>query len=201
MLKLYDHPLSGNSYKSRLTLSHLGVEYERICVDVFKGEQHSAEFTTLNPNNKIPVLVDGGFVIWESNAIPLYLAKKYAPNPIFPEDIKCFGLVAQWLLFGKTTIDPNLAMARALTRFVSPEERDDKELDRLRTQGRLALNVLDGYLRNNDFLARSYSIADICCYPYVNLAEEGGVSLSGYPSVLAWCKRIQEQPGYVSMED
>lgn len=201
MLKLYDHPLSGNCYKVRLALNQLGVEYEREYLDIFKGEQHSGEYGAINPNKKIPVLVDGDFHMWESNAILLYLGKKYSPNPLYPEDLSTFGAVAQWLFFGKTSIDPNLAVARYFMRFVSPENRDERELNKLMTQGNAALRVLDSHLERRDFLAGTYSIADIACYPYVNTAPEGGIDLSPYPSVILWCNRIQSQPGYISMED
>ncbi len=201
MIKLYDHPLSGNSYKSRLVLNQLGIEYERINVDVFNGEQNSPLFAALNPNKKIPVLVDEDFVMWESNALLFYIGKKYSPNPLYPEDPRAHGLVAQWLLFGKTTIDPNLARARYLTRFFPEEMRDQQELAKYRAHGILALKILDDHLLENEFLAGNYSIADIGCYPYVHLASEGEIDLSAYPSVMSWCQRIESQPGYVSMDE
>src|SRR3970040_1747343 len=132
MIKLYDHAVSGNCYKVRLALSQLGVEYERINVDIFKGEQNERWFAALNPNKKVPVLIDGDFTMWESNGILLYIGKKFGPH---------------------------------------------------------------------NFLAGSYSIADIGCYAYVHTAEEGEVSLSPFPAVLSWCDRIRSQPRYISMED
>jgi glutathione S-transferase len=199
MIKLYDHPISGNCYKVRLALSQLGVNYEKINVDIFKGEQSKSEFVSLNPNKKIPVLVDGDFVLWESNAILLYLGRKFAPNPLYSEDPKVFGLISQWLFFGKTTVDPSLARARFMTRFVPKENQNEKELIALREAGRATLKILDDHLKKNDFLAGPYSIADIGCYPYVHIAEEGEISLSPFPAVRDWCDRIRSQPGYVSM--
>lgn len=199
MLKLYDHNISGNCYKVRLLLNHLGVDYEKVNVDVLKGEQHRTEFAALNPNKKIPVLIDGDFVIWESNAILLYIGKKYSPTPIFPVDPERFGQVAQWLFYGKTTIDPNLARARFMTRFVPEINRDEKELSSLREGSGSALNILEDHLAKNNFLAGTYSIADIGCYPYVSMAEEGGVSLKPFPYVRKWCDRISLQPGYIPM--
>ena len=201
MLKLYDNPLSGNSYKSRLLLNHLGVEYERINVDIFKGEQNDPKFAALNPNKKIPVLVDEDFVIWESNALLFYIGKKYSPNPYYPEDPRTHGLAAQWLLYGKTTIDPNLAMARYLTRFVSRETREEHELAKYRAHGMMTLKILDDHLKDNKFLAGNYTIADMGCYPYVHLAPEGEIDLLAYPSVVSWIERIESQPGYVSMDE
>ena len=201
MIKLYDHPLSGNSYKSRLALSNLGIEYERINVDVFKGEQNDPKFAALNPNKKIPVLVDEDFVMWESNALLFYIGKKYSPNDIYPEDPRAHGLVAQWLLFGKTSIDPNLAMARYLTRFGSGEAHEEQQLAKCRAHGMQALKILDDHLCDNEFLAGDYTIADIGCYPYVHLGPEGEVDIEAYSFVMSWIERIQSQPGYISMEE
>ena len=201
MIKLYDHPLSGNCYKARLTLAQLGVEYERVYVDIFKGEHKSEGHRGMNPNMKIPVLCDGDFTMWESNAIVLYLGKKFSPNAIFPEDPEAFGRAAQWLLFGKTTLDPNLALARFFMRFVSDEDRDENQLKRLHEEGGKALKVLDEHLSRHEFLAGDYSIADIGCYPYVLLSPEGGFDLLPYGSVLSWMDRVRSTPGYIGMED
>lgn len=200
MIKLYNHPLSGNSYKARLALSSLGVEYERVNVDVFKGEQHAEGFRLLTPAEKIPVLTDGDFVIWESNAILLYLGKRFAPNEIYSEEPETFGRIAQWLLFGKTTIDPALAPARYMMRFIPEEEWDRKRLEQLRESGGEALKILDRHLGEHDFLAGGYSVADIGCYPYVALAHEGGVDVAPYERVSEWCDRVRSQKGFIPME-
>jgi glutathione S-transferase len=199
MLKLYDNPISGNCYKVRLLLNHLGIEYERITIDIFKDENKTLEFGKLNPNQKLPVIEDNNFLMWESNAILLYLGKKFSPNKYFSEQLDRFGLISQWLFFGKTTIDPALARARFITRFVTQEKPDDRELGSLRIAGESALQILEDQLKKNDFLAGSYSIADIGCYPYVNMSEEGGVSLSPFLAVRSWCEQIRSQPGYISM--
>ncbi|HEX9666519.1 MAG TPA: glutathione S-transferase family protein [Thermodesulfobacteriota bacterium] len=199
MISLYDHPLSGNCYKVRLLLSHLGVHYERITIDFFKGENKTEDFKKLNPNQKIPVIRDGDLILWESSAILLYLGKKFSPNIYYSEELDRFGLISQWLFFGKTSIDPSLARARFMTRFVPEEKRDEGELRSLRNAGESALQILEDQLKKNDFLAGSYSLADIGCFPYVNMAEEGGVSLTPFPSVISWCERIGSQPGYISI--
>ena len=95
----------------------------------------------------------------------LYLGRKYSPNRLYPEDLRGFGAMAQWLFFGKTSVDPNLAVARYFTKFLGPADRDEKRLNELRTQGNGVLKVMDDHLERNDFLAGSYSIADIACYP------------------------------------
>lgn len=197
-MKLYDHPLSGNCYKARLLLSHLNVEYEKATVDIFKGEHKSAGFAKLNPNQKIPVLIDGDHAIWESNAILLYLAKKYYPNDYFSDDPLDFGLISQWLIFGKTSIDPYLAVSRYFLKFLGEGNYDKQHLKTLHGQGGQSLKIMSDHLSSNDFLAGNYSIADIACYPYVMLSGEGGFDLSRYPTVKNWCKRIESQPGFIS---
>lgn len=169
MLRLYNHPLSGNCYKVRLLLSHLGVDYQRINVDIFEGEHKCLEFKKLNPNRKIPVIEDDDFVMWESNAILLYIGRKYSPNKYLSENISSFGLISQWLFFGKTTIDPNLAMARFLTRFAPDAMRDSSDIKKFQDAGHQALKTLNECLGNHDFLVYDYSIAAIACFVTISL--------------------------------
>ncbi len=198
-MKLYTHPLSGNAYKAELLLSHLGVEFEKVNVDIFKGEHQTGEFTKLNPNRKIPVLVDGDFVIWESNALLFYIARKFAPSPYLPEDPEAFGKMAQWVIFGKTTLDPPLALVRFWTKYLPSEKVDAKAVAQKRVEGRVALEILNEGLKNREFLADTYTIADIACYPYVSLAHEGEIDISQYPEVSNWVKTVESQPGFTQM--
>ena len=200
-MKLYDHPLSGNCYKARLLLSHLGVDYEKVRVELFEGEHKSESFTNLNPNQKIPVLVDGEFAIWESNAVALYIAKKYSPNSYYSDDPEEFGAIIQWSIFGKTSIDPFLAVSRYYLKFLGEGNCDKDSLKSLQEQGKHSLSIMDRHLSANDFLADKYSVADMCCYPYILLADEGGVDISKFPNVDNWCKRIENQPGYIGIDD
>ena len=197
MITLYDHPLSGNAYKARLLLHQLSVEYRSVTVDIFSGEHKEEEFARLNPNRKIPVLADGDFVMWESNAILFYLAKKFSPNPYLPDGPEDFGLVSQWVFFGKTTIDPNLALARYFVKFLPPDQVPPGAVEKLRAQGNEALGVLDAHLSRTEFLCRDYSIADIACYPYVMLCGEGGFSLDSYPSVTRWCAAVESTENFL----
>lgn len=199
MIKLYDHPLSGNCYKVRLLLSNLGIPFERVHVDIFTGEQHSESFRAINPCGKIPVLIDGDFIIRESNAILLYLANKYYPNRLYSREPEKFGRIAEWLFFGKTTLDPSLAVARFTLRFLPEEKRDYRQLDNLKQSAVAALEILDTHLSKYNFLASSYSIADIGCYPYVKTAPEGGIDISAFDSVIRWCERIESESGYIPM--
>ena len=198
MIKLYEHPLSGNAYKAKLLLHQLSVEYEGVTVDIFAGEHKKEEFSALNPNCKIPVLSDGDFVMWESNAILFYLAKKFSPNPYLSDDPETYGLIAQWAFFGKTTIDPNLALARYFAKFLPPDQVPPGMMEKLHAQGNVALAILEDHLSRTEFLSGDYSIADIACYPYTMLCEEGGFNLEPYPSVRRWCGSVEGTPNFIA---
>ncbi len=200
MIKLYDHPLSGNCYKIRLLLNQLGIEYEKIFIDIFNGEQKTEEFAKLNPNMKIPVLDDDGFVMWESNAILLYLAKKYYPNPFVSDDDSEYGLIVQWAMFGKTSVDPNFAVARYYKKFLKKEQYDYNDFIKLQNNCHMILKQLDRYLMSNEFLAGGSSIADIACYPYIKLSPEAGIEPEIYNSVKRWILNIERQENYISIE-
>ncbi len=86
-----------------------------------------------------------------------------------------------------------------MTKFLDPQDRNEQELNKFRVQGKAALTILDDYLAVNQFLAGNYSIADIACYPYVYLAQEGRIDITKFGAVNDWCERVSAQPGYVSM--
>lgn len=198
MIRLYEHPLSGNAYKAKLLLHQLSVEYEGVTVDIFSGEHKKEEFSGLNPNCKIPVLSDGDFVMWESNAILFYLAKKFSPNPYLSDDPETYGLIAQWTFFGKTTVDPNLALARYFAKFLPPDQVPPGAMEKLHVQGNVALAILDDHLSRTEFLCGDYSIADIACYPYTMLCEEGGFDLGAYQSIRRWCESVEGTPNFIA---
>lgn len=201
MIRLYDYPLSGNCYKVRLLLSHLGIDYERKTVDIFKGEHKTDSYTELNPNQKIPVLDDEGFILWESNAILLYLANKNSPNEYISNDPKKYGLITQWLIFGKTSVDPNLAIVRYYKKFLGESNYKQEDLQRLQASGGQVLSMLNEHLGQNEFLAGDYSVADMACFPYILLCPEGGIELDKFSNVCNWIKRIESQNGFTKMEE
>lgn len=199
-LKLYDHIESQNGYKVRLTLSQLKIDYEWIPVDLVNKEQKQDWFLKLNPNGKVPTLVDDDFSIWESNAILLYLGRKYSPNNLMPQDIKKLGVMLEWIMFEATTLSKNISGARFLTKYMPPEKLNKDELNKYRKDARRALKIIDEHLSKNNFFAGDYSMADISCYCQIFVASEGEVSLSEFSNIQAWMKRVQSQPGYVEMK-
>lgn len=195
MIKLYDVPLSGNCHKVRMMLSFLGLDYEPVPVDLPGGGSHTPEYLAMNPLGKVPVLDDDGFVIRDSQAILVYLARKYGNGAWLPDDAEGLGRIGEWLSFTANEMINACAVARALVVF-------NREGDLAGAQAKAAdcLNILDQHLDGRDWLVGDApSVADVACYVYAGLVHQGGVELAGRPHMLAWFKRIESLPGYVGM--
>ncbi len=194
-MKLYDREVSGNSYKIRLLLALLNLKYDRVSINSAAGEQKQPWFLKINPRGQIPVLEVDGKHIWDSTAILIYLARRYGGEVWLPLDAEGMAEVAQWLAMAQNEILYGLARARAILLFGRKAD-----LSEAQTAGRNALQVLEQHLQNHDWLALGRpTIADIACYPYVALAEQGKITLDPYPAVLSWMKRVQLLPGFVGM--
>ena len=195
MLKLYDFELSGNCHKIRMMMSFLGLEYERVDIDLRKKDHLQQEFVALNRLHKVPVLLDGDYLLRDSAAILIYLAHQYGRRDWYPDAPCAMAEVQQWLSFSVNEIFNGLAMARAIVIF----NRDfDKDL--ASSISDVALDHLEHRLTHHEWLALDrFTLADIACYPYTALVHEGHVSLDKYPSIRAWFKRIEALPGYVGM--
>lgn len=195
-LKLYDYPISGNCYKIRLLLSMLGADYQRVEVDILNGGSQDPDFLRLNPRGQIPVLVDGETVIWDSMAILVYLARRFGAESWFPSETVAMARVMQWLAVAENELLYGLARARAVKRLQRPFD-----LAQCQKDGMAGLAVLEQQLTHNHWLAADHAtIADIACYPYVSLAEEGEISLTPYPAVGSWLKRVEALPGWIAMD-
>ena len=196
-LKLYDLDRSGNCYKVRLILSMLGLDYERIRIDSTAGETQTPDFKRINPRGQIPVLVDGETVIWDSMAILVYLARRYGGERWLPVDALGETRVMQWLAVSENELLYGLARARITVLF--NRSFDLEQCHRDATPG---LEAMEGRLAGHPWLAAEHpTIADLACYPYVSLADEGRFSLQPFPSVRAWLQRVEELPGWVAMKD
>ena len=194
-MRLYDFEGSGNCYKVRLLLALLGLEYERVPTNSVTGETLTPEFRRLNPRGQIPVLEDDGEVIWDSQAILVYLARRYGGNHWLPDDALGMAQVMQWLAVSENELLFGLARARIVRRFGRPFN-----LEEAQTLGRTGLDVLEAHLTHRRWLAgETVTIADIACYPYVALAPEGDISLEPYAAVREWLDRVRQLPGYVPM--
>ncbi len=199
MLRLYDNHLSGNGYKPRLLLAHLGRTYERVELDILEGETRTPEFLARNPNGRIPVLeLDSGACIAESNAILFYLAEG---SRFLPSDPLARALTLQWMFFEQYSHEPCIAVARHWIQHMEMTESQRAQLPDKQEGGRAALAVMEGHLAASDwFGGHAMNIADIALYAYTHVADEGGFDLSDYPHVGDWLDRVREQPGHVPME-
>ena len=198
LLRLYDSPLSGNSYKVRLLLAHLGRDYERIELDLAKGEARTPAFLAKNPNGRVPLLeLESGAHIAESNAILYYLAQG---TPYFPEDPVAAAQVMSWMFFEQNTLEPHLAGARFLLRFSGKTTQNESVIKR-QQRAEKALMLMELHLSVRPYFAGGgrYTIADICLYAYTHLAGEAELSLDGYPAIQSWMERVTQQPGYITM--
>ena len=195
MLKLYDLNLSGNCYKVRLMLSLLGLEHELVAVNLSAGEHKSSAFLTLNPLGQVPILIDGDVVIRDSQAILVYLARRYGGEDWLPVEAEAMAKVGQWLSTAANEIQHSVAAARLHYIF---NAKIDLELARSRAFK--ILQVMDEHLQKQDWLEGNRpTIADIACFPYIALATDGKIALEDYPHVIAWISRIKQLPGYVGM--
>ncbi|MDI1451431.1 glutathione S-transferase family protein [Polyangium sp. 6x1] len=194
-MKLYSHPLSGNSHKVRLMLSMLRLEHEEIVVDLLKGEHKAPSFLAMNPLGQVPVLVDGDETLRDSQAILVYLARKYGGEAWLPSDPAGLARVVQWLSFAANEVHHGPFLARL--HFLLGVQLD---LGLAQDRSRAALDVLDAHLAKRAWLEHDRpTIADIAVFPYVGLVREGKVTLDDYRNVVAWIERIRALPGYVSM--
>lgn len=197
-MKLYHHPLSGHAHRARLFLSLLDADVDLIEVDLAAGEHKSAEFLALNSFGQVPVLVDGDTVISDSNAILVYLAKKFGRTDWLPEDAVSAAALQRWLSVAAGQIAFGPAAARLITVFNAPFNADEV-IGRAHT----ILSLIDGELDGRNWITGSAqpTVADIALYSYIAGAPEGNVDLSQYGRVTTWLDRIERLTGFVPFQE
>jgi glutathione S-transferase len=194
MHRLFDYLPSGNGYKVRLVLKHLGLPYEVIEKDVKKGETRTPEFLAMNPNGRIPLLeLPEKKYLAESHAIISFLAEG---SDLVPKDPFERALMWQWMCFEQYNLEPNIGTVRFWVGSLKKTEAElGEKLTEKRKNGYAALDVLERGLTGRNFLVGNrYSLADISLYAYTHVAGEGGFDLERYPNIKAWCARIAKQP-------
>lgn len=203
MITLYDYELSGNCYKLRLLMNILGVQYQSHDVDFYPGRQHKADwFLKINPLGQLPVLVDDGLVLRDAQAILVYLASRYDPSgKWYPrDDAATLGQMAMWLSFADG-ITATASAARLQTAMFF-----DLDGDKARAAAHSLFRVLDEHLWFGEQEGRDWlcpgdhpTVADIACFPYVALSEDGGISRQDYPAIRRWLDRVKRIPGFIVM--
>jgi glutathione S-transferase len=196
---LYDSPVSGNCYKVRLLLAHLGLEYETVEVDVVDRSNREELLGELNPALRVPTLVlDDGCPLAESNAILWYFGDG---TEFLPTDPYERAQALQWMFFEQYSHEPYIAVARFLKAYSGRPDEFEARRERLLTGGYAALDALERGLGGRAFLVGgSCSIADIALYAYTHVAHEGGFDLGGYPATREWLARVAARPGHVPID-
>jgi GSH-dependent disulfide-bond oxidoreductase len=182
-----------NGWKVSIMLEELGVPYTVRPLSFRKNEQKEPWFLAISPNGRIPAIVDhenDDFSVFESGAILLYLAEKY--GQFIPTDTKERSRVVQWLMFQMGGIGPMMGQANVFFRYA--EEKIPFAIQRYQRESRRLFEVLDTQLHGRDFIADTYSIADMALWPWVQGYSWSGVSVEGLEHLQQWLQRVGERP-------
>jgi glutathione S-transferase len=203
MITLYDYELSGNCYKLRLLMNFLKIQYKRVAVEFYPGQEHKSDwFLKLNPLGQLPVIDDEGFVLRDAQAILVYLASRYDPHDLwYPRSAPILlGEIGQWLAFADG-ITTTASVARLHDGLFY-----DIDVAAARAGAHRLFRILDEHLWFREHercdwicIAAHPTIADIACFPYVMLSDEGGISRQDYPAIRRWSDRFKRVSGFIVM--
>jgi GST-like protein len=183
-----------NGWKASCTLEELGIPYNLYAVDITQGEQKTSAYLGLNPNGRIPTIVDrdaDDFAVFESGAIMIYLAEK--AGRLLPTEAKARSRVIQWLMFQMGGVGPMQGQANVFFRYFP--ERLQGAIDRYQHEVKRLYGVLDLQLANHEWLAGDFSIADIANWSWCRIHNWAGVSVDDLPSLQRWMAAIEQRPG------
>ena len=187
-LKLYDMPRSGHSHRVRLLLSFLGVEYERVAVDMPNAEHKAPEYLKLSPLGQVPTLVDGDIVVTDSTAALVYLAKKYKATNWLPEDPAGAAAVQRWLSAASGELYRSVVQSRAGRQY-----RRDVDFERAAAEATRLFKWMQSELDQRTWLAADHAtIADVAMYSYLRVADEGKLDLADYPAITRWLADVEK---------
>ncbi|MBX2804110.1 MAG: glutathione S-transferase family protein [Myxococcales bacterium] len=201
-VRLYESSIpSGNAHKVRLLLGHLGVEVQRVQLDILADppETRQPAFLAKNPNGRIPLLeLDDGTYLAESGAILWFLAHG---TPYAPDDAVGQGKALQWMFFEQYSHEPHVAVLKFWTYWGGLHRKSSRQIARLKKGGQAALGVMEEHLEHHPwFTGERYGIADIALFAYTRSAGDVGFDMQAVPSVVDWLHRIPQQPGYTHFD-
>ena len=200
MYKLYSMQRSGNCYKVRLALAQLRVPHELIEIDILKGETHTPDFLSKNPNGQIPLLeIEPDRYLAESNAILWFLAER---SELLYDDPIERAAILQWLFFEQHAIVPKIGATYFWLSLVTGGcDPQQQALDDWMEEGQRSLAVMDKHLSKSRFFAgERYTVADVAIYAYTHVAHECDFDLTPFPAVRAWLARVKAEPLHVPMD-
>ncbi|WP_020410984.1 glutathione S-transferase family protein [Hahella ganghwensis] len=181
-----------NGHKISIALEEMSLPYQVIPINLSQGDQKTPEHLKLNPNGRIPTIVDrdnDNFVVFESGAILIYLGEK--TGQFYPENTKKRSLVIQWLMFQMGGIGPMMGQANVFYRYF--QEKIQPAIDRYQHEVKRLFTVLDKQLEDHEFLAGDYSIADMANWAWVRTHNWSGVSIDDLPNLSRWSETIGDR--------
>jgi glutathione S-transferase len=194
-IKLHTTPLSGHGHRVKLFLTLLDLPFEVVELNMRAGDNRKPEYLALNPFGQVPTIEDGELTLFDSNAILVYLAKRYGDASWLPDDPIGAAAVQRWLSLAAGQIAYGPCAARLVTVFGAPLDHE-----RAKQIAVKLFDVIDAELAGKPFVAGAHvSIADIAAHTYIAHAPEGGVSLEPYPHIRAWLRRVEALPRFIAM--
>jgi glutathione S-transferase len=196
-MKLYDQPASGNCLKPRILLRQLGLAYETVVIDLFRGETRTPEHFARHPDGRVPVLeLDDGRTIPESGAILLYLAEG---TPLLPADRVARAHVHAWMFFEQNQIEATIASARFLAAAGRDREQPEAFADKVRRAHAALASLERGLADGRPFAAGdAYTVADIALYAYAHVGADIGADPRAHEHIGAWLERVEGTEGFVN---
>ena len=200
MLNLYVFPPSPRAFKVIAVANYLGLDFNKRIVDLAKGEQRTPEFTALNPNRRMPVLEEDGFVLWESNAILQYLADKKPESGLLPTDARSRADVTRWQCWDLANWDPACAtmiFERLVKKLLQLGEPDPAEIAKGEERFHRVAAVLDAHLKDRKYVAGDrLTVADFSLGAPLNLAVPAQIPLANYAQIRRWHAGLAELPAW-----
>lgn len=194
-IRLFTTLLSGHGHRVKLFLTLLDIPFEVVELNMKAGDNRKPEYLALNPFGQVPTIQDGELTLFDSNAILVYLARRYGDASWLPDDPIGAAAVQRWLSLAAGQIAYGPCTARLVTVFGAPHDHE--------TAKKVAVKLFDAIeqeLANKPFAAGDHvTIADIAAHTYIAHAPEGGVSLEPYPNIRAWLRRVEALPRFLAM--
>ena len=192
MIELYTAP-TPNGWKASIALEEMDLDYKPILVNIMSGDQKTPEFLAINPNGRIPAIIDtenDNFAVFESGAIMIYLAEK--TGLFLPTENKQRSRVIQWLMFQMGGVGPMMGQANVFFRYFP--EKIPAAIERYQTESKRLLAVLDNQLKDNEYLAGDYSIADMANWSWAKTYAWSGIEIDDLPNLRRWLDQINDRP-------